>query len=112
MKKLIPAAAALLPMVAFAETETINSLIIFALDVLAKLVPVIIAIAVILFLWGVVGFITAGDDKEKRDNGRNMMVYGIIGLFVMVAVWGLVNILGDTFNLNKDAPKVPEFPTN
>ena len=32
------------------------------------------------------------------------MIYGIIGLFVMVSIWGLVAILSGTFDLKNDIP--------
>ena len=60
---------------------------------------IIIAIGLITFLWGVVQYITAGEDEEGRKSARNMMMYGIIGLFVMVAVWGLVYFVGSVFGI-------------
>ena len=38
------------------------------------------------------------------------MIYGIIGLFVMVSLWGLVAILSGTFNLDKDIPDIDLLP--
>lgn len=62
-----------------------------------KLIPLIISIALILFLIGIVQFVTAGGDEEKRASARGMIIFGIIALFVMVSVWGFVNILSKTF---------------
>jgi len=71
----------------------------------------VIAIAVIIFLWGVVSYITAGADEEKRATARSLMIYGIIGLFVMVSVWGLVAVLGRTFNVGQGGtPLTPGLP--
>jgi hypothetical protein len=61
---------------------------------LVVIATIVIAIGLITFLWGVVQYITAGADEEKRGAARNMMIYGIIGLFVMVSVWGLVYFVG------------------
>jgi hypothetical protein len=60
---------------------------------------IIIAIALITFLWGVVKYITSGADEEQRIGARNMMLYGIIGLFVMVSVWGLVYFVGSVVGI-------------
>ena len=53
----------------------------------------------------------AGGDEEKRANGRSLMIYGVIGLFVMVAVWGLVyflaSILGIGVGGGVDIPAIP-----
>jgi hypothetical protein len=66
--------------------------------VLSRVIYLIISLAVVVFLYGVFKFIRAeGDDKQ---NGRDFILYGIIGIFVMVSLWGLVRILQSTFNLN------------
>lgn len=109
IKKLLPLGVALLPFVAFAQN--INSVINTVMGILNAIVPLLIAIAVVVFLWGVITYVTAGGDEEKRKTAKSYMIYGIIGLFVMVAVWGLVNILGSTLGLNNAAPNVPVLPT-
>ena len=64
------------------------------------LVPLIIGIAVLYFLWGVLKYVTA-KDSDAQAEARSVMVMGIIVLFVMVSVWGLVNLLGDTIGVNR-----------
>ena len=86
--------------------ESLNTL-------LGNLVPVLIALAVVVFFWGVVRYVTAGEDPEKRKNGRNLMIYGVIAIFVMVALWGLVALLGDLTGATpgEGAPNAPDLPT-
>jgi uncharacterized membrane protein len=73
--------------------------------VLSPLVYLIIGASVIVFLYGVFKFIRAeGDDKQA---GREFIIWGIVGLFVMVSVWGLVSILSNTFNINNTSITVP-----
>lgn len=75
------------------------------------LVPVVIGIAVLLFLIGLVSYVTAGGDEEKKENARSMIIYGIVVLFVMVAVWGFVGILTRTFFGNgQGAATAPFYP--
>lgn len=62
-----------------------------------RLIPIIISIALVLFLIGIVQYVTAGGDEEKRTAARGMIIFGIIALFVMVSVWGFVNVLVRTF---------------
>ncbi len=78
------------------------------------LVPLIFALAFIVFLWGVFTyFIAGGHDEEKRETGKSLMLWGIIGFFVMVSVWGLVNILKGTFSLNNNVPDyAPTLPAS
>ena len=54
-------------------------------------------LATVIFLWGVIQYITAGGEEEKIKSGRTYMLWGIIALFVMVAVWGLVGVITATF---------------
>lgn len=111
IKKFIPIGLALTPFLAMATTITdvINQKI---FPVLNTIIPLIIAIAVVIFLVGVVKYITAGGDEERRKEARNVMIYGIIGLFVMIAVWGLVNLLKDTLGLDTTTPPaIPNLPS-
>ena len=103
IKKLIPFGLLALPFDAGAA-ESINDLFNLTEEILGKLAPTLIAVAVIILLIGIINYIRAGDDEEKRTKGKNEMLYGIIGLFVMVSIWGLVAILSGTFNLSTDIP--------
>lgn len=61
------------------------------------LVPVLFAVAFIVFLWGAFDtFILGANDESVKEKGKNLMLWGLIGFFVMVSVWGLVNILTGT----------------
>lgn len=100
----------LTPFMALAAQD-VESLIDKILGIINLVIPLLIAVAVVIFLVGVVKYITAGASEESRKEARSVMLYGIIGLFVMVAVWGLVNVLVETFNLDTNIPMVPEIPT-
>jgi len=52
-------------------------------------------VATVIFLFGVVRYISAGGEEDKQAEARNMIMWGIIFLAVMVAVWGFVNIVLD-----------------
>ncbi len=79
-------------------------------QILNAVVPVLIALGVVYFVWGVISYVVAGDE-EKKSKGRNAMIYGIIGLAVIVAVWGLVKVLTNTFDVSNTGqitlPTVP-----
>ena len=61
------------------------------------LVPVLFAVAFIVFLWGAFKtFILGANSEEVKEEGKNLMLWGLIGFFVMVSIWGLVNILTGT----------------
>ena len=111
MKKLSYIGAAFaLPFLAFAQINNANDVKNIILDLINNIaVPIVFALAFIIFIFGIFQyFIQGGHDEEKREAGKSLMLWGLIGFFVMVSVWGLVHILIGTFNLN---PTVPTYPT-
>jgi hypothetical protein len=75
------------------------------------LVPLVFAIAFIVFLFGIFQyFILGGANEEKRETGRTFMLYGIVGFFIMISVWGMVNLLLGTFNFGSSSTR-PGLPT-
>ncbi len=63
---------------------------------LNSVVPVLIALGVVYFVWGVIQYVIASDEEAKKK-GRNSIIWGLIGLAVIIALWGLVRILSNTF---------------
>lgn len=69
----------------------------FSLGNMEGLIPALLLIAVVTFMAGVLKFVGAGDNEEKRQAGRQVMVFGIVVLFVMVTYWGFVTLATNTF---------------
>ncbi|MEK7201444.1 MAG: hypothetical protein AAB737_02310 [Patescibacteria group bacterium] len=105
-----------LPFLAAAQTtvgsvQDVGAFIIGLINTVA--VPVVFALAFIVFIWGVFQvFIIGANDEAAKEKGRALMLYGLIGFFVMVSVWGLVSILTGSVNLNSRTPSYPTAPTN
>lgn len=116
MKKIFYTVLSLLfPVAAFAQTLNFNQLetpVSSLGNIINKIIPVVIGAAVLVFLWGVLKYVVAGDDPEKRADARWFMVWGIVALFVMVSVWGLVRILQNTIGVSSSsgAPGFPQIP--
>jgi len=68
-------------------------------DLVSLTIPVIIGMGLLVFLWGVMQYAIAKGVKEK-ENAVGLITYGIIALFVMISVWGLVNLISDTVGTN------------
>lgn len=87
----------------------LNKIIYFA----GRALPLLILAALVLFLFGIVKrFFWAKDTADKGEAGRYIL-WGVVALFVMVSVWGLVNVLRGTFNLdNNNVPLAPAVPCN
>ncbi|MFA6432282.1 MAG: pilin [Candidatus Paceibacterota bacterium] len=112
MKKLIATLAVLAPSVAFAQRAVtdVNSLSQKLTGIGNTVIGILIAVAVIFLIVNVVLFIVnaGGDDRKKYQSA---ILWGIVGLFVILSIWGLVNILSNTFNTQNQAP-IQDFPTN
>ena len=116
MKKKILTSIALLsvaPYIAFAQTTAPNTTYFTTLitqvdSILSLLTPVVIAAAVVYFLWGVLQFVSAGDDAEKRKAAQGRMIHGVIAIFVMVSLWGLIAFLQSITGVGiGTAPTIP-----
>lgn len=99
IKKILPLGLGFMPFIAMAATN-IENILLTVQRIIGYVIPILIAVALIMFINGVIKYITAGADETKRAEARNTMLYGIIGLFVIVAVWGLVDVIARTFDVD------------
>lgn len=91
--------------------QNFSDLVNIFLDLISLALPVIAGLALLAFMWGLVKFIAnvGGGGEKAITDGKNLMIWGLVALFVMVSVWGLLaffhNDLGFTqFGL----PLLPE----
>lgn len=94
-----------------AGLQNISNLIDRAAAALNTIVPFIIGLAVFVILWGIFGYISHAGEEEKRAEARQFVVWGIIGIFFMLSIWGFVNVLDNSFNLRKTAPPRSAMPS-
>lgn len=57
------------------------------------IIGLMLAIALVVFLYGVFEYIAGASNEEKRDTGKKHIIWGLIGLFIMFGVFGLMNVL-------------------
>lgn len=93
----------------YAQARTVGGVFQMFQKVLTSVIPVLIGAAVVIFLFGMLRYINAGDQPDARESGRQFMIFGIVALFVMVSLWGLVSVLSATFVLNNSPVSVPQF---
>ena len=114
MKKVIIATLALAPALAFAQQQfsNISSLVSSIGRVVGLAIPIVVAIALLAFFWGLVKFIFAQGNEESKADAKRIMLWGIIALFVMIAVWGLVRFIGQALGVTPEAgpPVIPTVP--
>ena len=80
-------------------------------ELIGKVIPIIFALAIIYFFWGVVQYIRGAGDPKKASERKSLMIYGVLAIAVMVSVYGLVTWLQDTLGISTTAtiilPTVP-----
>ena len=73
-----------------------------------SIVPFLFSLATVAFIWGIIQFYLNPDNEEKRKKGKSFIIGGLIALFVMLSMWGLVGILTGTFEIKNTMPQFPE----
>ena len=80
-----------------ANAGTIETVICRVGSILNTIIPFLIVLGVVYFVWGVLSYVISSDE-EAKSAGRDKIIYGIIGLAVIIGNWGFVGILHKTFN--------------
>jgi len=84
-------------MAAAATPKDLTGIIQLFTDIGLVIIPFLGTVAFLVFVLGVARFIKAsGNEKEVKDS-KNLLIWGIIGLFVMVTIWGIVTFLKGEF---------------
>ncbi len=117
MKKLAYASLLLAPTLAFAQNNgaptlnNIQTLLSSIKNLVGTALPIVVGLALLGFFWGLMKFIFAAGNEEKKAEGKNIMIYGIIALFVMVAVWGLVGFIAGALGVQTGGTNNGGVPT-
>jgi hypothetical protein len=98
MKKLLILTSFLFPVFAFAYGD-IQSLLTDIARNIKLFIPTIFMIGVIVFFYGLARFVLSAGDEETRTRAKNIMVYGVIAMFVMSSIWGIINFLGSALRI-------------
>ncbi len=67
--------------------------------IINPIIGIIFALAVILFFYGMAKFLFYSENDDKRAEGRSHMVWGVIGMFIMVSVFGIIRLIMDTLGV-------------
>lgn len=104
MKKLALTIGTLaLPLVSFAQgtggsLSNLSSLVTQFGNIINLLIPIVFAIALLVFFWGLVMYIFGKEQDKER--AKKTMIWGVVALFVMAAVWGLVAFIGQAVGVD------------
>lgn len=73
--------------------ESYGDIIEKILEIIKNLTGLGAALALLFFLFGVVKYLTHSDNASKRTESVQTITYGLVALFVLITVWGLVVLL-------------------
>ncbi len=62
------------------------------------IIGLMIVIAFAVFIWGIIEFIVNADNEDKRDEGKRHIIWGLVGLLIMVAVGGIIQVIANFIN--------------
>ena len=68
--------------------------------ILNPTIILLFAVATVVFLWGLVQFLIDTDSDTGRSDGKKEIMYGLIGMFIMVSVFGIVSLALNTFGIS------------
>lgn len=81
------------------------------LGVLEKAAAFLVGLAVFIIIYGIFKYITRAADPEARKEGLRFVAYGVVGVFIMISMWGLVRVLVNTFYFSGSGLPI-SAPTN
>jgi len=90
------------------QPKTFKAFVCILVFIALDFVPYLFVIAIGAFLMGLIKYVGHGDNEEKRMEGSKMMIYGTLGLFFMISVWGILQIFTNSFNLPLGVPQFKE----
>ncbi len=97
MKKVIYTLLAFSPVLALADVSvavgTAKTLAQGFKDIVNMLIPALFALAILYFFWGIAKYILSAGDPDKAKEGKSIMIYGVIAIAVMAALYGVVNFV-------------------
>jgi len=70
----------------------------------SALVPLLVTLAMAGFIWGVIQYYLNPENEEKRKKGKGFIIGGLLALFVIISMWGLVGILTGTIGMTVRMP--------
>ena len=68
--------------------------------IINPLIGLMFSLALAYFIWGVISFIHHSADPSKRKEGLDHIIWGLVGIFIMVSVYGLIRLVGNTLGMD------------
>jgi len=87
-----------IPLVSFAdEVDTFIANV--SREILNPIVSLLFVLALLFFTWGVFKFVANPDEPAERETGKQNMIWGVVGMFIMVGAYGLIWFLRQSLGI-------------
>jgi hypothetical protein len=73
--------------------------------IINPIIGFLFALAFIFFLWGAAEFLFQADSEAAREKGKQHMIWGLVGMFIMFAAFAIIRLIASTIGV--DAPGLP-----
>lgn len=90
------ALALALPVVLHAQ-DTFASLVDRVINIMTLLIPLILVIGVLIFIWNATKLTFGAGENEVRTKGKRALFWGVVVLFMFVSIWGIIQLVVRTF---------------
>ncbi len=108
--KYIVGLALLSPVFASAQLTQTRTLLQSAMNIVTQiLIPLVFTLALLFFFWGIAKYIRS--EGTGKEEGKKIMIWGVVALFVMSTIWGLVSFIRGELLGNTSAPISQPVPT-
>ncbi len=102
----VGAAALVLPTLASAQT-LLNTLALVN-TFLNAAIGLFITLAIVVFFYGLIKYLTKVGGEDSAKEGLSTMFWGVIAIFVMVSIWGIIRLLQNTLKVTSTDPVIPK----
>lgn len=110
MRRIISSSAlatGILALPALAGAATLLNTLSLANTFLNALIGLFITLAIVVFFWGLIRYLV-NISGDKKAEGLQIMFYGVVAIFVMVSIWGIIRLLQSTFQVTSTSPVIPQ----
>lgn len=92
-------AAGIVPLVAHAQGTTVNQIIANITETMGLVLRLVFTFAIVVFGWGIVKLIAASGNPQKIKEAKGIILWGIIGMFILASLAGIVAFLQTYFGI-------------
>lgn len=87
--------------------QTIGDLIAVIRNFVNALIPIAAGVALLGFFWGLAQYIFKAGDKEAKEEGKRIMIWGSAALFLIAAIGGIINLVAGSLGLSTGGTITP-----